>query len=76
MTCDIVNSYLNTPCRDNSWFAAGLQHVPKKTGKIMVMVWDLYGLKSRGADQRKMSTEKLRDIYFVPTVADPHVYGR
>ena len=49
MVCDIVNTYLNAPFRENIWFAAGPEHRPEKTGNIMVMVSDLYGLNSSGS---------------------------
>ena len=42
MACDIGNAYLNVPCRENIWFAAGPEHGPEKTGKVIVMVRDLY----------------------------------
>ena len=42
MVCYVGNAYLNSPCQDNIWFAEGPEHVLEKTGKVMVMVRDLY----------------------------------
>ena len=42
----------------------------------MVMVRALNGLKNSGAAWRIKSTETLRDIDFVPTVADPDICCR
>ena len=74
MVCYVGNAYLNSPCQDNIWFAEGPEHVLEKTGKVMVMVRDLYWLKSSGAVWRTMFEETLRNTNFVPTVADPDVY--
>ena len=42
----------------------------------MVMVRDLYGLKSSGKAWRTMSAETLSNLYFVPTVDDPDFHSR
>ena len=52
MACDVGNSYLNAPCREKIFFTEGPEHGPGKIGKVMVMVRDLYGLKSSGASWR------------------------
>ena len=74
MTCDVVNEYLNAPCQQNIWFVAGTEHRPKKTGKLISIVRDLYELNSSVVVWIKMFADKLRDMDFVPTVADPDVY--
>ena len=76
MACDVGNAYLNAPCHEKIWFVAGLEHGSEKMGKVMVMVRALYGLKSSGAAWKTMFAETLREMYFVPTVADPDVYRR
>ena len=46
IVCDVGNAYLNAPCQEEIWFAAGPDQGPEKTGKVMVMVIALDGLKS------------------------------
>ncbi len=75
MACDIGNAYLNAPCREKIWFKAGPEH-GDKCGKVMVIVRALYGLKSSGAAWRTMLAQTVREMEFVPTVADPDVYRR
>ena len=43
---------------------------------VMVMVRNLYGLKSSESAWRTIFVETLRDMYFVPKVTDPDVYRR
>ena len=57
-------------------FVSGTEHVLEKMGKLMVMVRAVYGLKSIGAYCRIMFAYTLRDMDFLPTVADPEVYSR
>ena len=76
MTCDVENTYLSAPCWERIWFAAGPEHGPEKTSQVMVMVRSLYGLNNSGASWRKMFTETLRDMDFVPKVDDPDIYHR
>ena len=74
MAWDVGDSYLNEPCQENIWFAAGPEHGPGETGNVVVVIRDLYGLNSSGASWRKMFAETLIHMEFVPTVADPNVY--
>ena len=74
--CDVRNAYLNAPCRENIWFIADPKYVPEKTGKMVVMVRDLYGSKSRRKYWGTMFAETLHDIYFMQAVSDPEVYHR
>ena len=60
MECDVVYEYLNAPCLDNIWLAAGPEHGPEKTGKVMVMVRYLYVLKSSGSAWRMMFSETFQ----------------
>ena len=76
MARDVGNAYLNAPCQENIWFTVGPDNGLEKTFKIMVMVRVLYGLNSSGSARRKIFAETLRDMDFVPTVADPDVYNR
>ena len=76
MARDVGNAYLNAPCLEKIWFAAGPEHGADKSGKVMVTVRALYGLNSSGAAWRKKFAEELCDMDFVPTVTDPDVYTR
>ena len=71
MSCDVGNAYLNVPCQNNIWSKADLEHEGDKTDNVMVILRNLYGLKSNGSDLKTMFSEILHDISFVPTVADP-----
>ena len=66
MDCDVGNAYLNAPCREKIWFVAGLEHGEIR-GKLMVVVRELYGLKSYGSSWRAMFAEGLSEINSVPT---------
>ena len=74
--CDVVYEYLNAPCLENIWLAAGPEHGPEKTGKVMVMVRYSYWVNSSGAACRTMFAETLRSMDFMPTVADLDIYCR
>ena len=54
---------------------ASPEHREKK-GKVMVVVWALYGLKSSGASWRAMSADTLLAMNFISTQVDPDVYQR
>ena len=45
--CDIRNAYLNTPCHEKIWFRSSIE-CGKLNGKVMVVTWALYGLRSSG----------------------------
>ena len=68
MPCDVENVYLNVPWQEMIWFAAGLEHGLEKKGKVMVR--SLHGSNSSGTSWRKMFAETLRNMDFVPMVAD------
>ena len=76
MVRNVGNTYLNEPCQENIWFTAVTEHGTGKTGKLMVMVRDLYVLNSSEAYWRTMSAVIFRDMGFVPTVADSDIYCR
>ena len=54
MVCGVGDLYLNSTFGVDVLFAAGPDRGPEKTGKVMVMVRDLYGLKSSGVSWRTM----------------------
>ena len=73
--CDIQNAYLTAPCREKICIIAGPEFGSEK-GKTMIVVRALYGLKSSGAAFRAFLAEKLHDIGFKPSLADPDVWMR
>ena len=76
MEYDVVNAYLNAPYWEKIWLAAGPDHGLEKTSKIMVMVRDLYDLKSSGEAWRSVFIDTLCNIDVVTMVADIDVYRR
>ena len=75
MACDIQNTYLTADCRVKIWMHAGPEF-GSKSGSIMIVKKALYGLKGSGAAFRAHLAEKLHDIGFIPTRADPDVWRR
>ena len=75
MACDIQNAYLTAECREKIWTRAGPEF-GSKSGSIMIVKKALYGLKGSGAAFRAHLAEKLHDIGFIPTRADPDVWRR
>ena len=75
MACDIQNAYLTTECRERIWTRAGPEF-GSESGPIMIVKKALYGLKCLGAAFRAHLAEKLHDIGFIPTRADPDLWHR
>ena len=73
MACDIQNAYLTADCREKIWTHAGPEF-GSESGSIMIVKKALYGLKGLGAAFRAHLAEKLHDIGFIPTRADPDVW--
>ena len=74
MACDIQNAYLTAECREKIWTRAGPEF-GSENGSIMIVRKALYGLKGSGAAFRAHLAEKLHDIGFIPTRANPDVWG-
>ena len=75
MACDIQNAYLTAECREKIWTHAGPEF-GSESGSIMIVKKALYGLKGSGAAFRAHLAEKLHNIGFIPTCADPDVWCR
>ena len=73
--CDIQNAYLTAKCREKIWTIAGPEF-GSESGKIMLVVRALYGLKSSGAAFRALLAEVLHDMGYRPSYADPDVWMR
>ena len=75
VAADIENAYLLAPCRKKVWMMAGPEF-GNLQGKILVITKALYGLKSSGAAFRAFLAERLDDIGFKSSVADPDMWMR
>ena len=75
MACDIQNAYLTAECREKIWTRAGPEF-GSESGSIMIVRKALYGLKGSGTAFRAHLAEKLHDIGFIPTRANPDVWRR
>ena len=73
MACDIQNAYLTAECREKIWTRAGPEF-GSESDSIMLVKKVFYGLKGSGAAFRAHLAEKLHDIGFIPTRADPDVW--
>ena len=73
MACDIQNAYLTAECREKIWTRAGPE-IGSESGSVMIVKKALYGLKGSGAAFRAHLAEKLHDIGFIHTRADPDVW--
>ena len=72
---DIENAYLTAPCREKVWTTGG-KEFGSDIGKNFIVVKALYGLKSSGAAFRSFLAEKLDEIGYKPSMADPDVWMR
>ena len=75
LSCDIQNAYLTAKCREKIWTRAGPEFGSEE-GEIMLVVRALYGLKSSGAAFRALLADKLHDMGYKPSLADPDVWIR
>jgi Reverse transcriptase (RNA-dependent DNA polymerase) len=71
--CDIGNAYLNAQCKEKIWFRGGTEMGEDK-GKVMIVTRALYGLKSSGFAWHQMMSLTLRELEFVPSIADTDVW--
>ena len=69
---DIQNAYLTVPCRERIWTIAGPEF-GSDAGKIMLVVCALYGLKLSGVAFRTLLAEKLWELGYKLSCADPDV---
>ena len=72
---NIENAYLTAPCREKVWTRGGPEFGDLE-GQVVIVVKALYGLKSSGAAFRAHLAEKLDDMGFKSTIADPDVWRR
>ena len=66
---------MTAKCREKKWTRAGPEFGSDQ-GKIIIMVRELYGLRSSGAKFRALPAKALNDLNYVPSKADPDVNMR
>ena len=74
-SADIKNAYLTAPCRERVWTRAGVEF-GDNMGKAFMIVKALYGLCSSGAAFRAFLAERLDEMGFKSSIADPNVWLR
>ena len=75
MSCNLENLYINTTNREKIWFEGGIECGEDK-GKVLLVVRDLYGIKSTGSAWRAAFAEALAQLGFKSTRDDPDVWIR
>jgi len=70
---DVGNAYLNAPCREKIWTKAGKEFSSDK-GCVMIIIRALYGLKTSGVAWRAAFSEKLTEMGYKSTKANPDVW--
>ena len=72
---DVQNAFLTAPNKEKVWMIAGPEFGPDE-GKTLLVVRALYGLKSASFSFRSYMAEKLTNLGFQSTMADPDVWLR
>lgn len=72
---DIQNAFLTAPNREKCYIIAGDEFGDDK-GKCFIVRRALYGLKSASASFRAFLAERLEEIGYKPSLADPDVWMR
>ncbi len=70
---NVGNAYLNAPCWEKIWCRAG-KEFGSDEGCIMIIVRALYRLKTSGATWRVAFAEKLTEMGYKSTKADPDMW--
>ena len=72
---DVQNAFLSAPNLEKNWMTAGSEFGAEQ-GITFIVVRALYGLKSAAAAFRKFMAERLDDLGFTSSLADPDVWMR
>ena len=72
---DVQNAFLTAPNKEKCWMIAGPEFGPDE-GKTLLVVKALYGLKSASFSFRSYMAEKLSELGFQSSLADPDVWLR
>ncbi len=72
---DVQNAFLTAPNKEKCWMVARPEFGPQE-GKVFLVVKALYGLKLASFSFRLFMAEKLTEMGFKLTLADPDVWLR
>jgi hypothetical protein len=75
LSADIQNTFLTAPNKEKCWIWAGPEFGSDE-GKPFIVTRALYGLRSAGASFRSFLANKLDDMGYKPSLADPDVWMR
>ena len=75
LSADVQNAFLTAPNKEKCWMIAGPEFGSEE-GKTFLVVKALYGLKSASFSFRAHMAEKLVEMGFQSTMADPDVWLR
>ena len=70
---DVQNVFLTAPNNEKCWMIVGSEFGPDE-GKVFLVMKALYGLKSARFSFRAFMAEKLVELGFQSTLADPDVW--
>ena len=75
LACDIQNALLTEKCRERCYTRSGPK-LGSDLGKLMLITCALYGFKTSSASFRSYLAEKLYELGYTPTKADPGFWLR
>jgi Reverse transcriptase (RNA-dependent DNA polymerase) len=76
LAADIQNAYLNAPTKEKCYCIAGPEFGSDKTGRTVLIVRALYGLRSSGARWRDHLADTIRSLGFKACLTNPDVWMR
>ena len=75
MCADVQNAFITAPNKEKCWMRAGPEFGHEE-GQVFIVTRALYGLKSASASFRAFMAEKLDEMGFKSSIADPDVWLR
>ena len=73
MSVDLENAFIQVPCQEKIWFEGGIE-CGKDRGKVCIVVWSLYGLKSAGIAFWSSLAKASQALGYQSTKADPDIW--
>ena len=75
MCADVQNAFITAPNKEKCWMRAGPEFGHEE-GQVFIVTRALYGLKSASASFRAFMAEKLDEMGFKSSIANPDVWLR